>query len=161
MLRWVGYTVVFVVSAFFLHFVVEAAVTLVMGVVAPNSTRSVAGPIILVLGFVLAGVVTWLIARSGLQFTRSEEDQRRGEAFLEEEHRRLEDAEQQHLDDERLQRVMAEVGRWRQARDIRAYASEALAALGADAATTSEGASLRDELQWALTYADRIDPFRG
>jgi hypothetical protein len=159
-LRWIGYTVVFVVSAFFLHFVVEAAVTLIMGVVDPNGAQSVAGPLILVVGFVLAGVVTWLIARSGLQFTRSEEDQRRGEAYLEGEHRRLEDAEQRHLDDERLQRLMAEVGRWRQARDIRSYASEALAALGTGDATTSQGASLRDELQWALTYADRIDPLQ-
>jgi hypothetical protein len=36
---------------------------------------------------------------------------------------------------------------WRQARDIRAYANEALAALGTADATTSQGASLRDELQ--------------
>lgn len=161
MFRWIGYIVVFVVSAFVLHFVVEAAVTLVMGVVAPNSARTVAGPFILVAGFVLAGVVTWLIHRSGLQFTRSEEDRRGGEAYLEEEHRRLEVAEQQHLDDERLQRLMVEVSLWRKARDIRAYASEALTALGTEDATTSQGGSLRDELQWALTYADHIDPLRG
>jgi len=160
-LRWFGYITIFFVSALVLHFVIEAVVTLVMGVVAPNSAESVAGPFILVADFVLAGVVTWLIHRSGLQFTRSEEDTRRGQAYLEEEHRRLEVAEQQHLDDERLQRLMGEVSRWRKARDIRAYAGEALAALGTDDVTTSQGASLRDELQWALTYADSIDPLQG
>ena len=160
-LRWFGYTTIFVVSALVLHFVIEGAVTLVMGVVAPNSAQSVAGPFILVADFVLAGVVTWLIARSGVQFTRTEEDQRRGEAVLEAEHRRFEAGEQQHLDEERLQRLMGEVSMWRQARDIRAYANEALAALGTADASTSQGTSLRDELQWALTYADHIDPLRG
>lgn len=160
MVRWVGYIVVFFVAAFFLHFVVEAIVTLILGAVAPNSADEIAGPIILVLGFVLAGVVTWLIHRSGLRFTRTEEDVRRGEAYLEAEHHRFDVAEQQHLDDERLQRLMAELGSWRQAQDIRAFAADALAALGPGDVTTSQGASLRDELQWALTYADRIDPLR-
>ncbi len=160
MLRWFAYAVIFVVSAFVLHNVVEAITTLVIGVFDPNAARDVAGPFILVAGFVLAGVVTWLIHRSGLQFTRSEEDKRKGEEYLEEEHRRFEAAEQQQHDEERLQRLLAEVNKWRQARDLRSYASEALEDLGTEDVTTSEGTSLRDELQWALAYADRIDPLR-
>ncbi len=50
---------------------------------------------------------------------------------------------------------------WRKARDLRTYASEALADLGDGDVTTAEGASLRAELQWALDYADRIDPLRA
>jgi hypothetical protein len=159
-LRWFGYISIYVVSALVLHFVIEGAATLVMGVVAPNSAQSVTGPFILVADLILAGVVTWLIARSGVQFTRSEEDVRAGEAFLDAEHRRLEVGEQQHLDEERLKRLMGEVSMWRQARDIRAYANEALAALGTADATTAQGTSLRDELTWALGYADHIDPLR-
>lgn len=161
MLRWFGYAVVFFVAAFFLHFVVEAMVTLFMGTVAPDTAGDVAGPVILVIDFALAALVTWMIIRSGLTFTRTEEDKRRGAAFLEAEHHRYELAEQEYHDEERLQRLLVEVGRWRQARDIRAYAQEALAALGAEEATTDEGRSLRDELQWALSYADHIDPLQG
>ena len=161
MLRWAAYTVIFFVAAFVLHFVVESVVTLIVGVVAPNTAQSVAGPFILVADFVLAGLVTWLIHHSGLKFTRTEEDQRRGEAYLKEEHRRFEAAEQQHADEVRLQRLMAEVGKWRQARDLRAYANDALAALGSSDVTTSDGASLRDELEWALGYADNIDPLKS
>ena len=104
--------------------------------------------------------MTWLIARSGLQVTRKEEDRRRGEDYLEEEHQRLEVAEQQHLDEQRLGRLMTDLSTWRRAHDIRAYAAEALEELGDGDATTGDGGSLREELQWALAYADQIDPLR-
>ena len=160
MVRWFVYALVFVVSAFFLHFVVEAVVTLTIGAVAPDTADETAGLITLVLGFVLAGLVTWLIARSGLQVTRTEEDRRRGEDYLEQEHQRLEVAEQQHLDEQRLGRLMTDLSTWRRAHDIRAYAAEALQELGDGDATTGDGGSLREELQWALAYADQIDPLR-
>ena len=151
---------IYFVAAFVLHFVVEALVTLVIGVIAPSGAESIAGPVILVANFILAGIATWLIVRFGGRFTRTEEDMRRGNAYLKEERRRVEVAEQQHVDTERLERLMAEVGKWRQARDLRAYASEALDALGDSDAATAQGTSLRDELQWALAYADRIDSLR-
>lgn len=160
MVRWFVYALVFVVSAFFLHFVVESVVTLTIGAVAPGTADETAGLITLVLGFALAGLVTWLIARSGLQVTRTDEDRRRGEDYLEQEHQRLDVAEQQHLDEQRLGRLMAELTTWRRAHDIRAYAAEALEELGDGDATTGDGGSLRAELQWALAYADQIDPLR-
>jgi len=159
--RWFGYITIFFVSAFVLHFAIEAVVPLITDLVAPSSVDAISGPVIFVADFVLAGVATWLIVRFGGQFTRSEEDKRRGDAFLDEERRRVEAAEQQHLDDERLERLQAEVSAWQRARDLRAYAGEALAALGDGDATTTEGGSLRDELLWALAYADRIDPLRS
>ena len=65
------------------------------------------------------------------------------------------------VDEQRLERLKAEVVKWREARDLRAYATEALADLGDDDVPTSEGGSLRAELQWALDYADSIDPLRA
>ena len=62
---------------------------------------------------------------------------------------------------QRLERLTVEVSQWRKARDLRAYAQEALADLGDGDVTTAEGESLRDELQWALDYADRVDPLHG
>jgi hypothetical protein len=159
--RWLVYAVVFVVSAFILHFVVEAAVTLIIGVVSPNTADDTAGLITLILGFALAGLFTWLLARSGLQIARSDEDRRAGEAYLEEEHHRLDVAEQHHLDEVRLGRLMAELSTWRRAHDIRSYAAEALEALGDGDATTAEGTSLRAELEWAVSLADRMDPLRS
>jgi hypothetical protein len=158
--RWFVYALVFVVSAFFLHFVVESVVTLTIGAVAPGTADETVGVITLVLGFLLAGLFTWFIASSGLQVTRTEEDRRRGEEYLEQEHQRLEVAEQQHLDEVRLGRLMTELSAWRRAHDIRAYAAEALEELGEGDTTTDDGSSLREELQWALAYADRIDPLR-
>ena len=160
MVRWFVYALVFVVSAFFLHFVVEAAVSLTIGAVAPGTADETVGLITLVLGFVLAGLFTWFIATSGLQVTRSEEDRRRGEDYLAQEHQRLEVAEQQHFDEARLGRLMTELSAWRRAHDIRAYAAEALEELGDGDATIGDGGSLREELQWAMTYADEIDPLR-
>ena len=40
-------------------------------------------------------------------------------------------------DEQRLERLTAEVAKWRKARDLRAYASEALADLGDGDVTTS------------------------
>jgi hypothetical protein len=154
------YATIFVISAFVLHFPLEALATFVFGAIAPDSVDEIAGPVVLVSELALAFLVTWLIVTKGGQLTRSEEDRRRGEAFLAEERLRFEAAEHEHLDRERLERLLAEVARWRQARDLRTFANEALEALGDGDVTTAEGHSLREELIWALSFADRIDPLR-
>ena len=160
MVRWLTYGTIFAFSAFVLHLVLEPLVTLVFSVVAPGSVQSIAEPVVIVAEFGLAGLVTWLIARFGAKFTftRNQEDERRGEALLEEERRRVGAAEQHVLDEERLKRLMAEVSRWREARDLHASVSEVLADLGDGDAATAQGASLREELRWALSYSDRMFP---
>jgi hypothetical protein len=65
------------------------------------------------------------------------------------------------VDEQRLERLTAEVAEWRKARDLREYASQALADLGDADVRTANGGSLREELQWALDYADKVDPLRA
>lgn len=160
MVRWITYGTIFAFLAFMLHLVLEPLVTLVLSVVAAGSVQSIAEPVVIVAQFGLAGLVTWLVARFGAKFTftRDKEDERRGEARLEEERRRVGAAEQHALDEERLKRLMAEVSKWREARDLHACVSEILAAIGDSDAATAHGASLREELQWALAYSDSMFP---
>ena len=159
--RWFSYAVIFVVTAFVLHaFLV--VVSLATGIVSPNSLRTMAGPVTFIVEFGLAALITWLIVRPRSQPMPSEEDERKRDDALEDDARRRVHAAQQHyLDDQRLERLTAEVAQWRRARDLRAYAAEALADLGDGDVTTAEGGSLRDELRWALEYADHIDPLRS
>lgn len=161
MSRWFSYAVIFVITAFVLHaFLV--VVSLATGIVSPDSLPTMAGPVTFIVEFGLAAVVTWLIVRPRSQPARSVEDERKRDAALEDDaRRRVRASEQQHLDEQRLARLTAEVGQWRKARDLRAYASEALEDLGDADVTTAEGGSLRDELRWALEHADGIDPLRG
>ena len=159
--RWFSYAAIFVITAFVLHsFLV--VVSLATGIVSPDSLLTMAGPVTFIVEFGLAAVITWLIVRPRSQPAPSVEDERKRDAALEDDaRRRVHAIEQQHFDEQRLERLTAEVGQWRKARDLRAYASEALADLGDGDVTTAEGGSLRDELQWALEYADRIDPLHG
>jgi len=159
--RWFSYVAIFIVTAFVLHaFLV--VVSLATGVVSPGSLLTMAGPITFIVEFGLAAVITWLIVRPGPKSAAAEEDEHTGTADLEvDARRRVQAIEQDYRDEQRLERLTAEVARWRQARDLRAYAGEALADLGDGDVTTAQGESLRDELQWALDYADRIDPLHG
>jgi hypothetical protein len=159
--RWFSIAAIFVITAFVLHaFLV--VVSLAAGIVSRDSLLTMAGPVTFVVEFGLAGVITWLIVRPRSQQEPSEEDERiRDEALEDDARRRVHAIEQQYLDEQRLERLTAEVAQWRQARDLRAYASEALADLGDGDVTTADGGSLRDELKWALAYADRIDPLHG
>jgi hypothetical protein len=159
--RWFSYATIFVITAFVLHsFLV--VVSLATGIVSPDSLRTMAGPVTFVVEFGLAAVITWLIVRPRSQPAPSAEDELKRDAALEDDaRRRVHAIEQQRLDEQRLQRLTAEVGQWRKARDLRAYAGEALADLGDGDVTTAAGGSLRDELQWALDHADRIDPRRS
>ena len=159
--RWFSYAMIFVITAFVLHAFL-AVVTLATGIVSPDSLLTMAGPVTFIVEFGLAAVITWLIVRPRSQAVPSVEDERKLDAALEDDaRRRVHAIEQQHLDEQRLRRLTAEVGQWRKARDLRAYASEALADLGNGDVTTAEGGSLRDELQWALDHADDVDPLRG
>jgi hypothetical protein len=152
---------IFVITAFVLHaFLV--VVSLATGIVSQDSLLTMTGPVTFIVEFGLAAVITWLIVRPRSQPVPSAEDERKRDVALEDDaRRRVRAMEQQHVDDQRLARLTAEVGQWRRARDLRAYANEALADLGDGDVATAEGGSLRDDLQWALDYADRIDPLRG
>lgn len=155
--RWFGYAVIFIVTAFVLHgFLILVA--LATGIVAPDSMLTVAGPVTFVAEFVLAAVITWLIVRRRPEPPVDAEAHRRGEAFLAERRHEADMVEQEHADYERIEHLKAQLLRWRTAHDLRAEVTEALEELGDGDATTDDGGSLRAELQWALEYADRIDP---
>jgi hypothetical protein len=159
--RWFSYAAIFVITAFVLHaFLV--VVSLATGIVSEDSLMTMAGPVTFIVEFGLAAVITWLIVRPRGETPLSEKEERVRDAALEDDaRRRVRAIEQQYADEQRLDRLTAEVAEWRKARDLRAYASEALADLGDGDVTTAEGGSLREDLQWALDYADRIDPLRG
>lgn len=159
--RWFSYALIFVISAFVLHtFLV--IVSLATGIVSPDSLFSMAGPVTFIAEFALAGVITWLIVRPRSQpAQRSPEENIKHDAELEDDARkRVAAIERQYRDDQRLERLTAEVAEWRKARDLRAYAAEALGELGDGDVATADGSSLRAELQWALEYADKVDPLR-
>jgi hypothetical protein len=123
-----------------------------------------AGPVTFLVEFGLAAVITYFIVRprGGIPAQMSPEETERHDLDLEADARRRVAAAEQHVrDEQRLERLKVEVARWREAHDLRAYANEALADLGDDDALTSYGSSLRQELEWALEYADGIDPARA
>jgi hypothetical protein len=121
----------------------------------------VAGPFTLIVEVILALIITYFIVRPRAEPVRDLDAKRKGEEYLLEIARREAAEDQFHLDVERLQRLQARLRLWQEARELRATASEALAALGDDDVQTSEGTSMREELAWALRYADVIDPLRA
>jgi hypothetical protein len=159
--RWFSYAAIFVVTAFVLHaFLI--VVSLATGIVSENSLLAMAGPVTFIVEFGLAAVITWLIVRPRSTPSLSDEDVAIREAALEDDaRRRVHAIEQQYLDDQRLERLTAEVAEWRKARDLRDYARQAMADLGDGDIQTADGGSLREELRWALEYADKIDPLRS
>ncbi len=159
--RWFSIAAIFVITAFVLHaFLVFVSV--VAGVAGRVSLLTMAGPINFIVEFGLAGIITWLIVRPRPgQVVLSREEEDRIDADLEADaRRRVHDIEKQYRDEQRLERLKAEVVRWREAHDLRTYAVEALDELGDGDAVTADGGSLREELEWALEYADSIDPAR-
>ena len=158
--RWFSYAVIFVITAFVLHtFLV--VVSLATGIVSPDSLLTMAGPVTFIVEFGLAAVITWLIVRprASQPAPGSPEDDLKRDAALEDDaRRRVQAIQKQYLDEQRLERLTAEVSEWRKARDLRTYANEALADLGDGDVAAADGRSLRAELQWALDHADRIDP---
>jgi hypothetical protein len=123
-----------------------------------------AGPVTFIVEFGLAAVITWLIVRpraSQPAPTSAEDDLKRDAALEDDARRRVQAIERQYRDEQRLERLTAEVAEWRKARDLRAYANQALADLGDGDVATAEGGSLRADLEWALEYADHIDPLRA
>jgi len=160
--RWFSIAAIFIVTAFVLHaFLV--VVSLAAGVVSDWSLLAMAGPVTFLVEFGLAALITWLIVRprpAGMVLTPEQE--RQLDADLEADaRRRVQKIEQQYHDEQRLDRLRNEVATWREARDLREYAREALADLGDGDAETADGGSLREQLQWAIEYADSIDPVRA
>lgn len=78
----------------------------------------------------------------------------------EEEMRRLEEAERKRQEELRENELEAEVARWRRAEDIRAYVRATLESFGGGDAVPEDGQSVQARMQWALDYADRIDPLK-
>jgi membrane protein implicated in regulation of membrane protease activity len=157
--RWFSIAAIFVITAFVLHaFLV--VVSLAAGIVSGKGLLTMAGPVTFIVEFGLAAVITWLIVRprpSRVALT-PEQEQKLDADVEEDARRRVQAIERQYHDEQRLERLKLEVEKWREAHDLRAYAIEALADLGDDDVRTAEGGSLRDELRWALSYADTIDP---
>jgi hypothetical protein len=89
------------------------------------------------------------------------EDLRRRQASEEAERRRKEEADRRRREQERAERLFSWVERRRQAESLRTLAREALDELGERDLEIEPGVSLREELDWALGYADRIDPLKG
>ncbi len=74
--------------------------------------------------------------------------------------RRLEEAERQSQEELREKQLEAEVALWRRAEDIRAYVRATLESLG-DGDTVTRGRAVSPQrMQWALDYADRINPLK-
>jgi hypothetical protein len=161
--RWFSIAAIFIITAFVLHaFLV--IVSLAAGVVSGQGLLTMAGPVTFLVEFGLAAVITYFIVRprGGVPAQMSPEEQEKHDADLEADaRRRVHAIEKQYRDEQRLERLKAEVVKWREARDLRAYANEALEDLGGDDVQTAEGGSLREELEWALEYADSIDPLRA
>jgi membrane protein implicated in regulation of membrane protease activity len=160
--RWFSYAAIFVITAFVLHaFLV--VVSLATGIVSEDSLMTMAGPVTFIVEFGLAAVITWLIVRprAGRAAPSDEELAKRDAALEDDARQRVRAIEQQYVDEQRLERLTAEVAQWRKARDLREYATQALTDLGDGDVATADGGSLREELQWALDHADKVDPLRA
>jgi hypothetical protein len=111
----------------------------------------------------------WMAARAKQYRTEQEEQRRRWE----EEARRREIREQQEADARRErerreaelrareERFRALLGRWRLARDTRAYVLEARGLLDGGDLVPEQRTELAAQLEWALQYAERLDPLSG
>jgi hypothetical protein len=90
---------------------------------------------------------------------REDEEQRRK---WEELHRAWEinEAERRRAEREeaRKKQIVEKIAAWRLARDIRAYISEVRELVHGEGLQIIEGASADEDLKWALSYAERIDP---
>jgi hypothetical protein len=160
MAKWFGYAAIFVVSVFVMDAVL-VIVALVAGMASADALALTAGPITLVIECILAGIITYFIVRPRPEPVRDLAAKRKGEEYLVELARREAAEDQFHLDEERLLKIRARLALWREARELRGAVNEALVALGDDDVQTPDGTSLREELTWALQYADVIDPLRS
>ena len=58
----------------------------------------------------------------------------------------------------REKEIVATIGQWRLARDIRAYVADVQALVDGAGLEITKGGNAEEELKWALAHADRIDP---
>jgi membrane protein implicated in regulation of membrane protease activity len=160
--RWFSIAAIFIITAFVLHAAL-VIMSVAAGVVSGRGLLTMAGPVTFLVEFALAAVITYFIVRprGGTPVQMSPEELEQHDAALEADARqRVQAAQQTVRDKQRVEQIKAEVSRWREAHDLRVYAREALDDLGDEDAVTSNGGSLRAELEWALQYADSIDPAR-
>jgi hypothetical protein len=161
--RWFSIAAIFIITAFVLHAAL-VVISVAAGAVSSRGLLTMAGPVTFLVELGLAAVITYFIVRphGGIPVQMSPEEAEKHDLALEADaRRRVQAAEQQIRDEQHLERVKTEVAKWREAHDLRAYANEALAELGNEDVATSDGESLRAELEWALRYADDIDPARA
>jgi hypothetical protein len=72
--------------------------------------------------------------------------------------RRFEEEKRQRQEEERGKKLEARVARWRRAQDIRDYIKVASRRLDSEDPISEDVQRQRNELAWALRWADRIDP---
>ena len=137
--RWFSIAAIFIVTAFVLHaFLV--IVSLAAGVVSGQGLLTMAGPVTFIVEFGLAAVITYLIIKPRASTPPVLSD----EEMLDKRDADLEADARRRVDDRaalpRRAAPRAAQGRgvkWREARDLRAYATEALADLGDDDVPTA------------------------
>jgi hypothetical protein len=90
---------------------------------------------------------------------REAEERRKKQAI---EHREWErkEAERRRIEREaaREKEIVATIGQWRLARDIRAYVADIQALVEGAGFEITKGSNAEEELKWALAHADRVDP---
>jgi hypothetical protein len=87
-----------------------------------------------------------------------DELERARRARQEEEVRRYEEELRRRDEAERTKRFEETLHCWRLARDVREYVAEVRGLVGHGDSSDAQDSSLRESLQWAETYANRIDP---
>jgi hypothetical protein len=95
-----------------------------------------------------------------LEEKRREEERRAKE--YEEQRKRWEQAERERRRKEeeaaRVKRIQEDMEGWRLARDIRAFVAEAMKMVADADCKITKGGPLEESLDWALAYAERVDP---
>jgi hypothetical protein len=67
---------------------------------------------------------------------------------------------EQQQEDARLEALIAEVKRWRDSQEIRAYLEEVRRVIAARGQVIPPGSKLERWMHWAGAMADRLDPLR-
>jgi hypothetical protein len=159
MAKWFGYAGIFIVSVFVMDAVL-VLIALLAGMASADAMALIAGPFTIIIEVIVAAIITYFIVRPRPEPVRDLDAKRKGEEYLVELARREAAEEQFHLDEDRLHQVQARLALWQHARELRASIEEALAVLGDGDVQTADGKSMREELTWALRYADTVDPLR-
>jgi hypothetical protein len=101
---------------------------------------------------ILEGFATWSAAIKAKRI----EDERRRREWEEQERRREEQRRRNALESKRVEGLAKDLERWRQRQQILGYVAAVEAKLNADNCVDEE--AVRQWINWAKDYADRIDP---